>query len=62
MSENLHMFLNVIMTLAQLISDTFLLLFPQFSLMMLEVLPVVTFFLLKRTHHCMEYVPYAITV
>ena len=52
----------VFMTLPQLNSKTFLDLFPQFILIILEVLLVVTFFLLEKTHSNMEYVPFPIMV
>ena len=56
-----HLFLNVFMTLLQLISEIFLDLFPQFILTIPKVL-LVTFSLLDKTHYNMEYVPFAMTV
>ena len=50
------------MTLPQFISETFLDLFPQFILIIPEVLLVVTFNLLEKTRYNMEYVPFAIMV
>ena len=57
-----HLLLNVIMTLLLLISKTFSDLLLQFILIIPEVLLVVIFSLLEKTHYNMEYVPFAIMV
>ena len=48
------------MTLFQLISKTFSDLFPQFILIIPELLLVVTFSLSEKTHYSIEYIPFAI--
>ena len=57
-----HLFLNVLMILVQLISESFPDLLPQFILIIPEVQLVMTFSLVRETHYNMEYIPSAITV